>query len=201
MNLEKQKINSDRINISIPLSFFLKENLWIIKASDLCQGACMKITNKLPKINKKIKKFFSGVERTFKDSDEEKEKGKENSAGNLFRESDDAEPEEDIKNPKKKKKKNRYLSSSVLLQKYLENPLLYQGRKFDMRIWVLIDHNLNVFLFKEGHLKCSSEAYDVGNKNQFVHITNYSVQKHSSNFEKYEFGNEVSFNDFQVLDY
>jgi len=89
------------------------------------------------------------------------------------------------------------MSSAVLLQKYLENPLLYMGRKFDIRIWVLLDHNLNVFLFKEGHLKCSSESYDVCNKNQFVHITNYSVQKHSQNFEKYEFGNEVSFADFQ----
>lgn len=69
--------------MSIPLSFFIKENLWIIKASDLCQGACMKITNKLPKINKKIKKFFSGVEKTFKDSDEEKQKQKDNSVGYL----------------------------------------------------------------------------------------------------------------------
>lgn len=74
--------SSDKINISIPTSFFTKENMWIIKASDLCQGTCMKITNKLPTINKKIKKFFSGVERTFKDSDEEKEK-KEFSAGCL----------------------------------------------------------------------------------------------------------------------
>ena len=72
------------------------------------------------------------------------------------------------------------------------------NRKFDIRIWVLLDHNMNVFIFKEGHLKCSSETYDVQNKNQFVHITNYSVQKHSQNFEKYEFGNEVSFTDFQV---
>ena len=46
-------------------------------------------------------------------------------------------------------------------------------------------------------MKCSSEIYDVNNKNQFIHITNYSVQKHSTNFEKYEFGNEVSFLDFQ----
>ena len=106
---------------------------------------------------------------------------------------------EDVEKSIKRRKRNRYLSSCVLLQKYLENPLLYNGRKFDIRIWVLVDHNLNVFLFKEGHLKCSSEAYDVQNKNQFVHITNYSVQKHSTNFEKYEFGNEVSFNDFQVI--
>jgi hypothetical protein len=79
--LDKQGQTGSKINISIPLSFYVKENLWIIKASDLCQGTCMKISNNLPKINKKIKKFFSGVERTFKDSDEEKEKPKDNSIG------------------------------------------------------------------------------------------------------------------------
>ena len=55
------------------------------------------------------------------------------------------------------------------------------------------------YKIREGHLKCSSEVYDLNNKNQFIHITNYSVQKHSNNFQKYEFGNEVSFSDFQVI--
>ncbi len=30
-----------------------------------------------------------------------------------------------------------------------------------------------------------------------VHLTNYSVQKYSKNFSLYEFGNEVSFEEFQ----
>jgi len=30
-----------------------------------------------------------------------------------------------------------------------------------------------------------------------IHITNYSIQKYSDKFSSYEYGNEVSFNDFQ----
>lgn len=28
----------------------------------------------------------------------------------------------------------------IVLQKYLETPFLYNGRKFDFRVWILIDH-------------------------------------------------------------
>jgi hypothetical protein len=31
-----------------------------------------------------------------------------------------------------------------------------------------------------------------------VHLTNYSVQKYNKDFSKFEEGNEVSFDDFQV---
>ena len=52
-------------------------------------------------------------------------------------------------------------------------------------------------MFQEGHLKCCSINYDLSSNNTFCHLTNYSFQKYSSNFGKYEFGNEVSFSDFQ----
>jgi tubulin--tyrosine ligase/tubulin polyglutamylase TTLL9 len=45
----------------------------------------------------------------------------------------------------------------VIFQKYIANPLLYDGRKFDFRVWVLVDHQLNYYLFKEGYLRLSSE--------------------------------------------
>ena len=52
-------------------------------------------------------------------------------------------------------------------------------------------------MFEEGHLKCCSINYNLNSDNTFCHITNYSFQKYSSNFGKYEYGNEVSFIDFQ----
>ena len=90
-----------------------------------------------------------------------------------------------------------YCCNDIIAQKYLDNPFLYQKRKFDIRCFVLIDSNLNVYFCKEGHLKGCSEFYDLENTNKFIHITNYSFQKNSSNFEKFEIGNEISYCDFK----
>lgn len=40
--------------------------------------------------------------------------------------------------------------------------------------------------------------YDIHSGDSYVHLTNYSVQKHYKEFSKFEEGNEVSFKDFQV---
>ena len=139
---EREKYLSTKVTMSIPHSFFAESNLWIIKPIDLCQGNCMKISNELPKIIKKVKKYFSGIDQTFKDSDDDEEHKKQMDRINIvnFASNDDKS--------KSKEKTNRYSSSTVLLQKYLENPLLYMDRKFDIRVWVLIDCELNVYVFK-----------------------------------------------------
>ena len=90
-----------------------------------------------------------------------------------------------------------YCCSDIIIQKYLDNPLLYKKRKFDIRCFALLESNLNVYYCKEGHLKGSSELYNVENSNKFIHITNYSFQKKSSSFERYEHGNEISYENFK----
>ena len=91
---------------------------------------------------------------------------------------------------------------NLLIQKYIEQPLLYNKRKFDIRIWVLFTYleqnkKYEVFIFKEGHLKACCDNYDINSEDLFIHLTNYSVQKHNKNFSKSEIGNEISFADFQ----
>lgn len=46
-------------------------------------------------------------------------------------------------------------STQFIVQKYIESPLLINGRKFDIRVWVLVTHNLECFFFKEGYIRTS----------------------------------------------
>ena len=98
--------------------------------------------------------------------------------------------------------KNKEYVKYIIIQKYIERPLLYCWRKFDIRIWVLFTYlakaeKFEAYVFKEGHLKASSELFDINSLDLFIHLTNYSVQKNNKNFSKIEIGNEISFNDFQ----
>ena len=98
--------------------------------------------------------------------------------------------------------KNKENVKYIIIQKYIERPLLYSWRKFDIRIWVLFTYmakaeKFEAYVFKEGHLKASSEIFDINSLDLFIHLTNYSVQKNNKNFSKIEIGNEISFNDFQ----
>ena len=92
--------------------------------------------------------------------------------------------------------------NNLIIQKYIEDPLLYNGRKFDIRIWVLFtylskDSKYEIYVFKEGHLKACSDNFNIDSDNLFIHLTNYSVQKYNKNFSKVEIGNEISFQMFQ----
>jgi len=81
------------------------------------------------------------------------------------------------------------------VQKYIEAPLLFHKRKFDIRIWALIGYDGKFYLFKEAYVRTSSEEYDLsGDKLDqiYVHLTNNAVQKYSKNYGKFEEGNIVS---------
>ena len=178
-----QKINNQYIYFN--KNFISSKNYWILKPPDLYQGKCIEIGNDFNDLFKKCKKMFRGVDKTVIP-----ENGGEEISDEYYEDSYDDESYE-------LKRTKFYCCNDIIVQKYLDNPLLYQKRKFDIRCFVLIDCNLNVYFCKEGHLKGCSEFYDLENTNKFIHITNYSFQKNSSNFEKFEIGNEISYCDFK----
>lgn len=82
-----------------------------------------------------------------------------------------------------------------LVQKYLERPMLIMSRKFDIRIWVLVTHNLRGFVFREGYVRLSSLEYACTDSpsNAFMHLTNNAVQKFSDGYGSLADGNQLSF--------
>ena len=209
--LKKQYININK-------NFISEKNYWILKPTDLYQGKCIEICNSFEEISKKCRNMFKGVEKKFipelvikeeEISDDEiiqninsskilTNNNEENNNNNTF-EYKNNNTNSNINNSNKKKiaYSKMYCSNEIIIQKYLDRPLLYYKRKFDIRCFVLVDSNLNVFFCREGHLKGSSEFYDLNNTNKLIHITNYSLQKKSSKFEQFEDGNEISYNDFK----
>lgn len=43
-----------------------------------------------------------------------------------------------------------------VVQKYIERPLLYNTRKFDIRVWVLLTEDFQIYYYKHGYLRTSS---------------------------------------------
>ena len=73
-------------------------------------------------------------------------------------------------------------------------------RKFDIRIWVFLSHELEIFFFKEGYIRTSSQPYSMDAAkldDDFIHLTNNAVQKHSKDYGQHEDGNQLSFADFK----
>ena len=70
-----------------------------------------------------------------------------------------------------------------MIQKYVEKPMLVHDRKFDVRAWVLLTDELNVYFFKEAYIRTSAETYSTDNiDNYFIHLTNNAIQKQSENY-------------------
>ncbi len=179
--LVKYDFTGLKTEVKIPSSHYQGKNLWLVKAINLNRGRGIKVCDSFPSIVSCIKKFNSGICLDFKESEKYDQ---------------DIYKSDECQSPARLNTRI-YKTETTLIQKYIENPFLFNNRKFDIRVWVLVTHKLEVFLFKEGHLKLSSVDYDINSVNSYVHLTNFSVQKYNPDFSTKEVGNELSFEAFQ----
>ena len=94
----------------------------------------------------------------------------------------------------------RAAGQTVILQKYICNPLLINRRKFDIRCFALVtSHNGNIkaYWYKEGYIRTSCKEFSLHNlSNRTVHLTNDAIQENDPEYGKFESGNKLSYQDF-----
>lgn len=78
------------------------------------------------------------------------------------------------------------LDEPCIISRYIPNPLLINGLKFDIRLYVLVTSMdpLRIHVFHEGLARFASEEYSLTTikSNKFSHLTNYSINKKSEKF-------------------
>ncbi|VDN29926.1 unnamed protein product [Gongylonema pulchrum] len=81
------------------------------------------------------------------------------------------------------------LGSPMLVSRYITNPYLLDGHKFDLRLYVMVTSfsPLVAYIYRQGLARFASEKYCSNAKSyqhQFSHLTNYSVNKNNGRFVK-----------------
>ena len=80
------------------------------------------------------------------------------------------------------------INDVYVVSKYIENPFLMSGKKFDLRIYCLVTtfHPLKAYLYQQGFCRFCNEKFsvDVSDINNiYMHLTNVAIQK---KYEKYQ---------------
>nr|XP_055114426.1 tubulin polyglutamylase TTLL6 isoform X1 [Symphalangus syndactylus] len=78
----------------------------------------------------------------------------------------------------------------MICQLYISKPFIIDGFKFDLRIYVLVTScdPLRIFVYNEGLARFATTSYSCPCTDNLddicMHLTNYSINKHSSNFSR-----------------
>lgn len=172
ITLTKQSLSS----IKMDSTLFDGSNLWLLKPTEYNQGRGINLFNKLSHLDYHIKSLQRGTEQPIR-SIKTPQLGRIRTSGYMIK------------------------SHQFVIQKYVEKPLLIDNRKFDIRVWVLVDHEMNLYCFKEKYIRLSSEPFSLEESkitDKYIHLTNNAIQKHGKNYSKHENGNIITFADLKV---
>eukprot|EP00944_MAST-04C_sp_MAST-4C-sp1_P005210 g5210.t1 len=93
----------------------------------------------------------------------------------------------------KKWANNKWTSTSAkdnyVISRYIDNPLLVGGKKFDLRLYALVTsyRPLRVYMYREGFCRFTTQRYtnDLSNlDNLYVHLTNVSIQTKADDYNE-----------------
>ncbi|KER19692.1 hypothetical protein T265_11606 [Opisthorchis viverrini] len=93
-----------------------------------------------------------------------------------------------------------------VVQEYINNPLLIDGFKCDLRVYVLLTScdPLRIFIYNEGLVRLGTEKYvspsEPSGESVYMHLTNYAVNKRNAGYDKSPGETDGSKRSFTFLD-
>ena len=81
------------------------------------------------------------------------------------------------------------IPKKIIASHYVYNPHLIRGRKYDLRLYLLVTGYtpVKIYLYDDGLARFCSEEYDLDPEKmavKYIHLTNYSINKTSAKFEQ-----------------
>ena len=79
-------------------------------------------------------------------------------------------------------------AETYVVQRYIHNPLLVGGKKFDLRIYVLVTsyQPLVVYIYRSGFSRFTASRYNTNTENlrdNYLHLTNVAIQKQQPGYD------------------
>jgi len=78
--------------------------------------------------------------------------------------------------------------NALSVQKYITNPLLINGLKFDLRLYLVMTSvdPIKLYIYDDGLVRFATKPFSASKEDlndKFIHLTNYSVNKDNEDFE------------------
>lgn len=84
------------------------------------------------------------------------------------------------------KKDDKEIPEAYIVQRYIDNPLLIGGKKFDLRVYVLVSSYvpLKAWLYREGFARFTNTRYSLDSiDDNYIHLTNVAIQKNAPDYD------------------
>ena len=136
-NSNEEKKVSPYLEPKLTSTYYGGGNIWLLKPTGLNRGRGIELFNTLEDLNRHINQYLEG------DRSPKKKPQKGNNESGAESGSD-----EESKQNKKGPPDAKFKSHTFVIQKYIEHPLLVYERKFDIRAYALVTHDMQLYFFK-----------------------------------------------------
>lgn len=129
------------LKLKLPHTHFDGYNMWFLKCTQFNRGRGIYVFNTLEQLTSLINEIDKGLVLS--------------EASDIIQSKSLTKQKNSISYTSSDPVQDKIQSSTFVIQKYIEMPLLIWKRKFDIRVWVLVTYDLKVYFFQEGYLRTS----------------------------------------------